>query len=253
MMFSLDLATADRLFPFVYLAMLAGPVTAGLLLTGLVKGRAGLREFRSRLFAWRVSVRWYLVALCTAPLMVITTQLILSLAWPAFVPSIVGAADKAGLLAFGISVGLGAGFFEELGWTGFATPELRRRAGILRAGLTLGLLWSAWHFLAVLWGGGRAIGSASPALFLAVDLCSALPVFRVLMVWVYDRTGSLLVAVLMHASLTASVIVLGPAVTGPQTLIYDAALAAILWLLVSAIALSNRGRLVRAPLAHQAA
>jgi hypothetical protein len=31
------------------------------------------------------------------------------------------------------------------------------------------------------------------------------PVFRVLMVWVYDRTGSLIVAILMHASLTGGV------------------------------------------------
>ena len=30
------------------------------------------------------------------------------------------------------------------------------------------------------------------------------------MVWVYDRTGSLLVAMLMHASLTASMLILGP-------------------------------------------
>ena len=32
-----------------------------------------------------------------------------------------------------------------------------------------------------------------------------LPAYRVLMVWVYDRTGSLLVAILMHASLTATI------------------------------------------------
>ena len=36
--------------PFVYLASLTGPGLAGILLTGLVHGRAGLRDFRSRYF-----------------------------------------------------------------------------------------------------------------------------------------------------------------------------------------------------------
>jgi hypothetical protein len=33
------------LFPIALLAMLAGPSVAGILLTGLVHGRVGLREF----------------------------------------------------------------------------------------------------------------------------------------------------------------------------------------------------------------
>ena len=42
--------------------------------------------------------------------------------------------DKASLLLSGIAVGLGAGFFEELGWTGFAMPRLRLRHGVLPPG-----------------------------------------------------------------------------------------------------------------------
>ena len=45
----------DPLLPFVGLAMLAGPSVAGLLLTGLIYGRAGLRELLSRLLRWRVA------------------------------------------------------------------------------------------------------------------------------------------------------------------------------------------------------
>ncbi len=46
----------------------------------------------------------------------------------------------------GIAVGLVVPFFEELGWTGFAIPELGKRYGILTTGLIVGLLWGAWHF-----------------------------------------------------------------------------------------------------------
>jgi membrane protease YdiL (CAAX protease family) len=41
-------------------------------------------------------------------------------------------------------------------------------------------------------------------------LIGYLTAFRVLMVWVYDRTGSLFVAMLMHASFTASLLVMNP-------------------------------------------
>jgi membrane protease YdiL (CAAX protease family) len=222
----------DRLFPFVYLAMLAGPTLSGLLVTALFQGRTGLRELRSRLLAWRVSLRWYAAALVIAPAAVTATLLALSLASPEFRPGIFSMDDKASRLLFGLGVGIGAGIFEELGWTGVAVPELRRRHGVLATGLIVGLLWAAWHVLAVLWGGAAAIGSVSPAIFVPIDLLSALPVYRVLMVWVYDRTQSLSVAMLMHASLTATVIVLGPAASGTTVLTYDVVLAAVLWAVV---------------------
>jgi uncharacterized protein len=62
-------AQSDPLFPLVYLAMLVGPSVAGVLLTALVHGRAGLLEFRRRLVKWQVAARWYAVALLTAPLL----------------------------------------------------------------------------------------------------------------------------------------------------------------------------------------
>src|SRR5215207_9610538 len=97
----------EMLFPFGYLAMLAGPSVAGILLTGLVNGRAGLREFLSRLLRWRVGVRWYAVALLTAPLLMLTvTPLVLSLLFPECLPRIFTSADKASLVLFGIAMGL---------------------------------------------------------------------------------------------------------------------------------------------------
>jgi hypothetical protein len=67
---------------FAYAALLAGPTVAAILLTGLVDGRDGLREFRSRLRKWRVGPRWYAVALLTAPLLATATLLALSLISP---------------------------------------------------------------------------------------------------------------------------------------------------------------------------
>jgi CAAX protease family protein len=64
------------------------------------------------------------------------------------------------------------------------------------------------------------------------------------MVWVYDRTESLLMAILMHAPLAASQLVLIPAtITGVQIVTFDLLLAAELWVFIAAVALANRGQL----------
>lgn len=247
-----------RLLPFAIPALLAGPSIAGMLLTGLVSGRAGFRELLSRLLMWRVGARWYAVALLTAPLVFTAVLLALSLTSPVFLPGILTTSDKASPLLFGIAWGLIAGFFEELGWTGFATPRLRLRYGVLTTGLIMGVLWGAWHVLTNdLWGSATYSGALPVALFLTANgfgfLVGQLPAFRVLMVWVYDRTGSLLVAILMHASLTASTQILMPHATGVLSLIYSLVLTAALWVVVAAVAVANGGQVSRQSLQRRVA
>jgi hypothetical protein len=68
------------------------------------------------------------------------------------------------------------------------------------------------------------------------------------MIWVYDRTKSLLVVMLMHASLAAGQLILvPPAVSGVPMLTFDLAFAAVLWVIVIAIAVANGGQLSRRP------
>ena len=231
----------DPLLPYLGLAMLAGPVVTGPLLLGLIDGRAGLRELRSQLLRWRVGARWYAVALLTAPLMVTVTLLALSLVSAEFRPELFAADAKVALLLVGIAVGLGAGL-EELGWNGFAVPRLRRRYSVLMVGLIVGVLWATWHVPVTLAGCGTPSGSLSVALWLPpmVFYAGTLPAFRVLMVWTYDRTGSLLVAILMHASLTGTVVVLAPQATGTSLFAYYIALATGLWLIGGLIHVANR-------------
>ena len=233
--------------PFLYVAMVLGPSVAGILFTGLLHGRAGLREFGSRLLRWRVGARWYAVALLTAPLLMMSVLLALSLTSPVYLPGIFITDDKASVLLSAVAGGLVAGIFEELGWTGFAIPKMRLRHGVLATGLAVGVLWGAWHF-PLFSGSSVTSGVVPPALYLLVLLFSVLPAFRVLMVWVYDRTGSLLVAILMHVSLTASTLIFMPLATSGVTAVsYDLVLAAALWVVVGVVALANGGHLSRQP------
>ena len=241
----------DGRFPFAVLAMLAGPSVAGLVLTGLVDGTSGLREILRRVLKWRVDARWYGVALLLAPLLAAAVLFALSLSSPIFTAS-----DKVTVLLSGIAAGLTT-ILEELGWTGFAVPRLRRRHNVVATGLIVGVLWGAWHFLQGLFISGTYSGALPLALFVPMNFFAAvaqLTAYRVLLVWVYDRTGSLLVVTLMHASLTASTIfIFTPLATGITFLTYVWVLAAALWVVVAVVAAAYGGQLSRQPLRSRAA
>jgi membrane protease YdiL (CAAX protease family) len=233
----------------VGLVMTAGPTVVGLLLTGLVDGRAGLRDLLGRLLRWRVGAGWYAAALGIVLFLAAVVFAVLSLRFPAFVPAIAAAEDKVSLLLVAAAVGLTGGLLEEVGWTGFAIPRLLGRRGVFSTGLLVGVLWGAWHLLSSVWYAGVMHGEVPLVPFTALYFAGGvvqLTAYRVLMVWAYDRTGSLLLAVLMHAGLivTTTPLVMG-ATTGVVFLTWFGASAAALWGVVAAVALANGGHLAR--------
>lgn len=226
----------EKLWPIVFLPYLLGPSISGILLTGFVYGKNGFRELLSRLLSWRVNPRWYVFAILTIPFLAIVILFALSLISPAFLPKIFTSNDKSTVLLTGIAVGIfGGGLLEEPGWTGFAVPGLRKQYSVFKTGLIVGFLWGLWHFLPTYWGSGDSSGTLSLSLLLppCFFYVGVLPAYRLLMVWVYDNTDSLLVAILMHASLTASTLfILAPSVEGIPLFAYYLILAAVLWGLV---------------------
>ncbi len=258
------LATKEQystLMPFLYPMMLIGPSVAGILMTGLLYGRAGLRKLGSRLRRWRVGARWYAVALLSAPLSMAAVLFALSLGSPVFLPGIFTSGEKATLVLIGITGGLTAGIFEELGWTGFVIPRLRLRHSVLATGLFVGVLWGAWHILVNVLAGNTMSGALPLGIYLPailfVLLVGWMPAYRMLMAWVYDRTESLLLAMLMHASLTFSTLSVAPlAITGVALLTYQLVWATALWVVVGAVALAqarHRSRKPRLPLQRRVA
>ncbi len=239
-----------RLFPFALVLLFAGPSVAGVVMTALTSGRAGFRELVARLGRWRVGAAWWAAAILTGPILVAAVLFGLSLYSPDFVPGLLTAEDKLGLLIFGLGWGLvGGGFLEELGWTGFAVPTLRRRYSALATGLIVGVLWGLWHVLIAVWASSGLAGEASLAGFVAGFLAFyfvALPAYRVLMVWLYDETTSLLLAMLMHAVFSASTLVLQPVSTDGQ-FTWNVLLGAALWIIAAVVAKVKRGELFRRP------
>ena len=221
--------------------LILGPSIAGILTTWIVGGRPAMRDYRSRLFRGRVPGRWYAAALLTAPVYYAVTALALGLLSREYLPGFITADDRAALLVQGTIVGLSAGLFEELGWTGFATPALRRRHGPLATGLIVGTLWGTWHVLPEMLGAtGLGLVPYLPAQLLAVVV--GLTGYRILMVWVYDRTQSLLIGILMHAALTASLLIVQPLVVGLPLVWVGIVLDAVPWVIVAAVALIHLQR-----------
>ena len=237
--FASDSWQAEGVFLPAVIVMLAGPCVAGLLSIGLAGGPAGFRDMLARLATWRVNAGWYAMALLPAPILAAAVLLALSLTSPIFT-----ADRKWAVLLPGIVAGLTT-ICEEIGWTGFAVPRLRMRFSVLATGLIAGVLWGTWHLLQQIFISGTYAGTIPRAVSLPLGFLSAvamLTAYRVLMVWVYDRTRSLLVTTLMHASLTTNTIfIFTPEATGTAFLNYQWLFAAAVWVVVAVVALANRG------------
>jgi hypothetical protein len=91
-------------------------------------------------------------------------------------------------------------------------------------------------------GSAAGAGSVPLPLYMTLLLFSFLPPFRILMVWVYEHTESLFLAVLMHASLDVFWMLSMPfAITGKERVIWYALWAVVLWSIVAIISIaSNR-------------
>ena len=122
----------------------------------------------------------------------------------------------------------------------------------------MGIWWSAWHLLPNIWSSRAAAGDLAMSVYLTATTVAIfvgyLTAFRVLMVWVYGCTDSLLVAMLMHASFTASLLILNPLeIAGAHLQAYSFALAGVVWVVVAVVAMTNRRQLSRRTLPRRAA
>lgn len=231
------LSSDDALY--MGLPMLAGPFLAGILLTGLVDGRAGFRNLYSRMLRWRVGLRWYATALLIFPVLILAVLSMLA--------TFVSRDFAPGFLVFGIVGGLLAGFLEETGWTGFAFPRMETRFGLLRATIFLALLHGFWHAMAgYLWEAGT-YGVYWLPRFIAMWMV-AMMAMRVLLVWVYSNTGSLLLAQLTHASSTGFLLVLSPSPISPANeTLWFAVYAVVLWIPAAIVIKRLAGTPMRQP------
>ncbi len=204
------------LFP----VMILGPAVSGIVLTYIVDGTGSMRRLFSRMSPSRFVPIWY-VAILVPPFLIWGVLFWMSrFVSPHFSPN---------LFWPGVFFGVPAGFIEEVGWTGFALPHMIQGRRVFPQSILLGLLWGLWHAPAIDYlGAATPHGSYLFPFFLAFT--AALTGLRVLIGWLYVKTGSVLLAQLAHVSSTGSLVAFSPpGVTAGEEALWYLGYAAALW------------------------
>ena len=180
----------------------------------------------------RVGARWY-TTLLIFPVLLLTASLVLAtLISSEFAPTFFG---------IGILSGLFAGFLEETGWMGFAYPRMGGlKRSVLSTSLYLGLIHGVWHIVADFLGNyGNLSGYWVPYFIVFVVFMIAL---RILIVWVYTNTKSLLLAQLMHASSTGFLGMLIPMDLAPMNVFIFYSIYAVVLSVFAAVVVLKSGK-----------
>jgi membrane protease YdiL (CAAX protease family) len=173
------------------LALVALPISyiPAVLAVLLVRVGADAEErqgFRRRLTAWRIGLRWYVLAIVLVPAAPLA-GVALATFWSGVFPF---HPERFALLPLFLITNLG----EEIGWRGYALPRLQQRFNSLASGVMVGVAWAAFHWVAL----GQNL--AAPWGYIAIGSVS-LVAMSVVMTWLFNRTGgSVVLMVLLHAT-----------------------------------------------------
>jgi uncharacterized protein len=235
-------ARTPRLFGIggpIFLLGVFAPALVAIGLTAVRDGREGVRQLLSRIARWQVKTRFYLFAVSYLAVIKLTAAVLHRAvlgAWPVFgdtpLPLMLG--------AILVSTWVQAG--EEVGWRGYALPLLTASFGLGGASVVLGIIWAVWHLPLFFIPGTGSDGQSFPIYLLHVTALS------VAMGWLYWKTnGSLLLVMLMHASVNNTTGIVPAAVAGASNplsfagssiAVYTIVLS---WLLAAALMKQMRG------------
>jgi membrane protease YdiL (CAAX protease family) len=192
------------------LTVFIGPFLAAFVMTGATEGREGVGRFLRRFVLWRVGFRWYLFVLLGVPALFVLSMIVL--------PGGLGSFQGLGALASPLSLlgsflyvlFLGGALGEEPGWRGFALPRLQSMHGPLLGSLILGPLWGLWH-LPLFFTPWNVLTTLNVVGFVLTTTC-----FAIMYTWVFNNTkGSVLMAILLHATFNWTTLGVGPLFPAP--------------------------------------
>jgi membrane protease YdiL (CAAX protease family) len=179
------------------------PGLAAMFLSWRASGKSGIGALFGSLGAWRMPVKWYVIALLLTPgiwALALTIDRALGRTYelgPALLTEAFSA-SAAFMIPIAVAFTLPNALGEELGWRAFALPRLQARYGAVIASVVIGLFWGFWHVPGwIAWSATESAGL--PAWAMVVNTVP----LAILFTWLFNRTrGSLLLACLFHASIT---------------------------------------------------
>lgn len=193
----------------MFLLGVVAPALVALALTAQAEGRTGVTRLLARIGHWQVGARWYAVAIgyfAIVKLAAAIVHRVVTDEWPPFGDTPVA------LMVLGIAVSTWGQAGEEVGWRGYALPRLAQYFGLGGASLVLGFAWAVWHIPLFVLPDSGSTGQSFPAYLLQVIAMSVVFAF---LYWKTD--GSLLLVMLMHASVNNTTGIVPAAIGGAIT------------------------------------
>jgi membrane protease YdiL (CAAX protease family) len=183
---------------------------AGIIMTAILDGKAGLNLLLRRVFIWRVGLGYWFFAI----LFLVPAILIGSFFNPLFSgdpASIRNLKLTLNILPMFIAFFIVAGLGQELGWTGFLLPRLQARFNALVSSLIRAALVVIWHLPLLIYSrfqpyaisdfpyGDWIVQKGFLFAFLAIIMFSLL--WSIIFTWLFNNTkGSLLLVAICHGS-----------------------------------------------------
>ena len=217
----------------VMMAMVHAPTIAAMIVAFGDEGLQGIKDLFRQLKYWKLESKWYLYALLIFPLSILVSQYLMSLYSVSYGP----------VFAFRIVVvgSLFSALWEEIGWTGYATPRMLKKFNPLKTTILLGIIHTFWHLAADYWGSISYYGENYLYAIHFFLWLIGLIVLRIIILWMYVRTRSVVLGWLTHFSYTGGQLYfVSVNIPGIDTLLWNTAFVLVLLIAVALLFVLNK-------------
>ena len=200
----------DRALPYgmplyVVFGHLVGIAVPAFLVTWLADGKEGVRDLARRCTRWRVPLRWYFAALLGMPVAFLLLAVLtlgrgpLDLLGDHWIRVFTHVVPYLALSIVLFNVA------EEIGWTGFFHARVQERQTPVKACALVAVPFAVNHLPDFFADEGWGVSQIGPAMGFLVFEIFILFFARVILIWFYNNTGSVLIAGLFHSSFNTTI------------------------------------------------
>ena len=178
-----------------------GPIIGAFITSYLFSKKRGMKKLAKKIFKVKVDIKWYLF-LFLIPilinLIVVLIGLLMGIEIKAFFNS---SLPLSYIIIFFIYQVFTSGL-EEPGWRGYALEKIQNNYTAEKTGWILGLIWAVWHFPYVI--SLYAQAGFLTMIFSLAGFSMAIIGQTFIIIWFYNNTKSVFIAILLHAWLNTS-------------------------------------------------
>ena len=155
------------------------------------------KEYKQRLFKFKVKIIWYVFALMM-PFIIYLLSFSVTLLFDVNADFTANLQTWYMIFPIFLMMIVGGGL-EELGWRGLMLPELQKKINATYSSIIVGIVWALWHLpLFFIIGVSQYQGN-----FYLFALSTIM--YSFLLTWFFNNTKSIVISVVFHAMLNATV------------------------------------------------